>query len=467
MVFVACKDPNVGPDDNQNPIDDAGYIRFDSPAVGQKSSFIHFVANGYWEKTPMPISYTRDTIHWEITKQINKYTFEITERLSGTYFGEDASNSAPAVIKLTIATEGVILTTNNITSSPLLGNRDTVELALNTTKEYTFKEWRIGDNSETSPYFGYVSNYMANDYSYDRLDIYSDFTPTNYDGVGLLFAYNPKYGMVRHYAMNPWLGDISGFDLIRDIRNPTDKLLDLGGTKWHLKNVNYKNRTQKSLSEINPDVAYHIAFDVDNTVTGISGCNDYGGIYDIDANKISINATSIALVVCPGLGEDFDKIMNSTTTFDATESTLILNSDYKEYSGLEYERVYELEEFLIVNTEWVLSKVHNTNGDIVPIGKLLGGDGSSLNFNYFVIKFLDNNLLEGYSGCNILGGTYKSNSKLIEIKAENKTEVSCKFSNEYADILNNSTSYTIDKSRLVIYSTSGEYRALEFSRKSN
>lgn len=467
ILLSACKDPDIGPDDKQNPVDDAGYIRFDSPAVGQKSSFVHFIANGYWEKTPLPISYTRDTIHWEITKQVNKYTFEITELLSGDYFGEDASNSAPIIIRLTIATEGVILTTNKITSSPMLGYRDTVELAINTAKEYPFTDWRIGDNSDTSPYFGYVSNYSAKDYSYDKLDVYSDFTPTHYDGAGLLFAYNTEYGMVRHYAMNPWLGDISGFDLIRDFRKPTDKLLDLGGTKWQLKNVIYKKGTQKSIKEINPDVTYHIAFDVDKTLTGISGCNDYGGIYAIDGNKISINATSIALVVCPGLADDFDKIMSGTTTFDATESTLILNSDYKEYSGLEYERVYELEEFLIVNTEWVLSKVHYTNGDIVPIGKLLGGDGSSSDFSHFEIRFLEKNLLEGFSGCNTFGGTYKTDAKQIEINAGNKTEVSCEFSNEYADILNNSTSYTIDKSRLVIYSTSGEYKALEFSRKSN
>lgn len=465
IVLSACKDPDIGPDDKQNPVDDAGYIRFDSPAVGQKSSFVHFVANGYWEKTPSPINYTRDTIHWEITKQVSKYTFEITERLAGDYFGEDAGNRPPCIIRLNIATDGVILTTNKITSSPLLGYRDTVELALNTDKQYPFTDWRIGDNSDTSPYFGYVSNYNAKNNNYGRLDVYSDFTPTHYDGAGLLFAYNTEYGMVRHYGMNPWLGDISGFDLIRDFRKPNDKLLDLGGTKWQLKNVIYKNGSVKSIKEINPDVTYHIAFEEDKTITGVSGCNDYGGTFAAEGNKISINATSIALVVCPGLADDFDKIMSSTTTFDATESTLILNSDYKEYSGLEYERVYEREEFLIENSEWVLSKVHYSYGDIVPIGKLLGGDGSNTDFGYFELKFLDNNQLDGFSGCNTFSGTYKTDTNRIVIKASNTTKVSCNFSNEYAEILNNSTSYTIDKTRLVIYATSGEYKALEFSRK--
>ncbi|MER3328776.1 MAG: hypothetical protein RIF34_04290, partial [Candidatus Kapaibacterium sp.] len=30
--------------------------------------FVHFYAKGYWEATPSPISHTRDTIHWEVTK---------------------------------------------------------------------------------------------------------------------------------------------------------------------------------------------------------------------------------------------------------------------------------------------------------------------------------------------------------------------------------------------------------------
>ena len=134
MIFAACKDPNIGPGDEQEPVEDAGYIKFDSPAVGQKSSFVHFYAKDYWEATPSPISYTRDTIYWEITKLIDRNTFEITERLSGQYFGDEAYNRQLRIITLIKEEDKVLLVTESTTSSPLLGYKDTVSLPLGNAK---------------------------------------------------------------------------------------------------------------------------------------------------------------------------------------------------------------------------------------------------------------------------------------------------------------------------------------------
>ncbi len=67
LILSACKDPNLGPNEEEVPKQDTGYMQFDSPAVGQKSSYAHFLASGYWGSSESPISYTRDTIYWEVT----------------------------------------------------------------------------------------------------------------------------------------------------------------------------------------------------------------------------------------------------------------------------------------------------------------------------------------------------------------------------------------------------------------
>ncbi|PKL80870.1 MAG: hypothetical protein CVV25_02835 [Ignavibacteriae bacterium HGW-Ignavibacteriae-4] len=467
MIFTACKDPNTGPGE---PQEDAGFIQFESPAVGQKSSFVHFYAKGYWEATPSPISYTRDTIYWEITKQINRVTFEITERLSGDYFGDEANNQPLRIITLFKDSDKVLLVTERTTSSPLLGYKDTVSLPLGNAKNVPFMDWRVGEMNSTAAYDGYVSDYKVKGKEYDRLDVSSDFTPTHYDGMGLLFAYNSKYGMVRHYGMNPWLGDVSGFDLISDLIKPTDELKEFVGTKWRLKNVYYKDGSVKSINEITSvgnlpgSNNFVLDFISNDEIHGISGCNGIKYKYKLDQNKIEMNFFGgMTYVYCPFTGE-FPAILDKSTTYKATESTLIINSDHDEYSGLEFERVFEREEYPLENTKWQLRNVHYPSGEIVPIEKILVSNGSNTTFNHFLLDFKENNLLSGFSGCNTYGGTYKIEQNTIEIVAGSITEVGCKFSADYDRILNNSTTFMADAKKLVIYSSLDNFKALEFER---
>ncbi len=472
IIFAACKDPDVGPGE---PQEDAGYIQFESPAVGQKSSYIHFYADGFWETTPKPIIYTRDTIHWEITKQINRTTFEITERLSGEFFGTEANNRVLRTITLSKDADKVVLSTNRSVSSYLIGHNDTLELSLGNAKEYPYTDWRIGENNGTEPYSGYVSKYNVKGKEYDKLEVYSDFTPTTYDGAGLLYAYSGKFGLVRHYAMNPWVGDVNGFDLIRDLKKPTDELKDFVGTKWRLKNVYYKDGRIESIEKIigaetsagNVERyanSYTIQFNSDNEFLGFSGCNSLSSKYNINGNNIKIDPIFMTKVGCPFTGE-FTAILNKSTSFKATENTLILNSEYEEYSGLEFERVYEPEVFQLESTEWVLYNVHYNNGDIVPIDRILGNNNTNPSFNTFELKFLEDNLLDGFSGCNAFGGTYQIKKNNIDIIMGNTTFVACKFTDEYSRILSSSTTYSADRYKLIINSSFGEFKALEFGKK--
>lgn len=468
MIFAACKDPNVGPDDDQNPVDDAGYIQFESPAVGQKSSFLHFYAKGYYESTPTPITYTRDTIHWEITKQIDRTTFEITERLVGDYFGEESINRQLRTITLIKDSDKVLLVTDRTTSSPLLGYKDSIELSLGNTQEVPyFMDWRIGELVNTAAYTGYVSGYKVNDKEYDKLDVYYDFTPTHYDGLGLLFAYNSGYGMVRHYAMNPWLGEANGFDLIRINTTPNS----LVGTDWRLKSVVYNDGSVKSIEEIfwgdknilkDPDFTLFVKSETE--VSGFAGCNEYGGMYKLNKENIEFADIFSTKVYC-NFTDEYQAILTNSTTYSSDGETLIINSSYNNVKSLVFERVSRIvEEFPLLDTKWKLSAVHYPKGEIIPLERVLGENGSNPSYNEFVLEFMEDNLLSGFSGCNTFGGEYKVESSKIVIKAGNITQMACKFSEDYGKILNNSTKFTADQQRLIIYTELDGYVALEFDR---
>ena len=468
VIFAACKDPQIGPDDDQKPKDDAGYIQFESPAVGQQSSYAHFYANGYWEATPLPIKYTRDTIHWEITKQINRNTFEITERLSGEFFGADATIRVLRTITFVKEIDRVRLTTDRSISSPLLGYKDTLEISLGNAKEYPFTDWRIGENNSIDPYSGYVSKYFVKDKEYDRLDVYSDFTPTAYDGMGLIFAYNSNYGVVRHYGMNPWVGDVSGFDLIRNNPNPNS----LVGSEWRLRSIVYDNGSVKSIEElfwgdkdILKDPNFTLIIKSETEVHGFSGCNSFGGEYSLSNDTIRISNLYSTEVYCT-FSNEYQSIISESTTYSSNGESLTINSNYGEVKSLIYERITNIvEEFPLENTNWILENVHYTNGDIVPIEKVLGSNGSNIAFNQFVLEFKEDNLLGGFSGCNTFGGEYKVEKSKIDIIMGNTKFVACKFTDEYSKILSNSTKFMADRGKLVIYSTYNEFKALEFSRK--
>lgn len=468
MIFAACNDTNTGPGDEQEPVEDSGYIQFDSPAVGQISNYIHFYATGYHNPTPSPISYTRDTIHWEITNQIDINTYEITERLSGDYFETEVNNKELNIITLIIKADKVLLVTDITNSSPLLGYNDTLELSLGNTKEYSYTEWKIGDKYDPEPHSGYMSNYKVKDKVYDKLDFYSDFTPTYLDGLGLLFAYNTKYGMVRHYAMNPWTDDVSGFDLIRN--NPTPN--SLVGSEWRLRNIVYKDGSVKSIEEVFwgdkdrlKDPNFTLFIKSETEVYGYAGCNDYGGEYSLNKDSITIGNIISTLVACPFTSE-YMLAMTNSTTYNSNGETLIINTSFENVKSLVFERITNVvEEYPLLNTEWTLNKVHYSNGDIVLLENLLGSDGTNPAFNQFELKFMENNQLGGLSGCNTFGGEYKVEKSKIDIKASSITEVSCKFSDEYGKILSNSTKFTADGGKLVIYSIYNDYKALEFFRR--
>lgn len=472
MALVSCKEPGVGPGDSK-PLDDAGYIHFDSPAVGQKNIYVHFYAKAYWEPTPSPITYTNDTITWEIVKQIDRNTFTIQEKLSGLFFNKDGINNSVREYTLVKDDNKILIYGPYNLTNYLLGYKDSLTVTLNNDMEISHTAWRIENTTNSGKLNGYITNYDIKGINYDRLDVYSDLSPMSYDGIGLTYSYNGKFGFTRNYYINPWIGEVNGFDLVRDSKKQTDKPIELTNTHWKLKNVVFKDGTKKSIDELskgnsdpNFEDNFTLNFNPHNDANGKAGCNNFSGEYKIDKNSLTIKITGpITQIWCP-FSTDYIETLNTSLSFKSDGDGLVINVDNQQYSGLEYERVREDTpiEIKLNNTNWRLKSLQKSNGDIIPIEKIADNKPDGINFSVFSLAFLDMQNIVGFSGCNKFVGTYKSDKEKLHIEIQFSTEVACKFSSDFQYLVAHSRAYTADKNRLIIYIESNNFNSLEFER---
>jgi heat shock protein HslJ len=469
IAITACKDPDIGPDDGK-PLGNAGQIKFETPAVGQKSTYIHFYAQAYWGQTPSPLHYTQDTITWEIVKQIDAKTFSIRETLSGTYFTNQTSQQQYTLVK-----DGatILIYGNNGATSPLLGYQDSLVLTLSNPIEINFIKWKIDDNIGSSRLRGYVRNYLALGKKYDKLDIYTDLTPMTYDGSGAVFIYNAEFGLVRSYFINPWTAEVNGFDLLTSSDKPTDEPIDLNGTKWRLKNVYFKDGSVKEIGELskgtdNPRAAenFKIFFNPHNEVLGMAGCKNFKGDYKTDGSNLTLHVTPDMTTVWCEFGEDYVASLNTTTSYSSDGITLTINVEHKDYVALEFEMLNGNEpgEIPLSGTKWQLLNLETSNGEVLPLEKILNLAPDEQNFSIFSLNFADDEHIGGLSGCNTFGGEYELDGKELEIEVQVSTEMACKFSGDYQYLLNQSYKYTADEHRLIIFVKGNHFRSLIFGR---
>lgn len=80
------------------------------------------------------------------------------------------------------------------------------------------------------------------------------------------------------------------------------------------------------------DVEANLTFNEDGTVTGISGCNEFGGSYTVEGNQITFNEIVWTLKLCDeslmGQEEAFQQVLTGTATYQIEGNTLtITNND--------------------------------------------------------------------------------------------------------------------------------------------
>lgn len=85
---------------------------------------------------------------------------------------------------------------------------------------------------------------------------------------------------------------------------------------------------RESLSSALEDVEAGITFNEDGTITGTSGCNEFGGSYTVDGNEIAFEEITSTLKLCdtPLMGQEeaMYQILSETTAFQVEGNTLTI-----------------------------------------------------------------------------------------------------------------------------------------------
>lgn len=203
---------------------DNGPLRFDAPAIGQRSYYISF--RGYKEPNSQSVvyEYTRDTLVLAITGQESNYWI-IKEFLTlGSDIrqaaGADASLDSVYVIRLKTDTDSVYL------GDPTGKSYYSYFFAIDQNKLFSLPLSLIDEpaaqNPTCSPFIArnsdamqYALNYTQKGQTFDHLNIYADNSMTATDGPALMYVYGKAYGFVRMSVINPMVSErATGWDLV-------------------------------------------------------------------------------------------------------------------------------------------------------------------------------------------------------------------------------------------------------------
>lgn len=219
VSFTAC-DLIFAPNDSTNETA-TSRLRFDTPAIGQKSTYIALRAKNYFNPDSIAFEYLTDTLVVEIVDQTDDF-FVINEYLTpGSASRHGMGNESfpdstfTYQIKVTGGTLRVMDIGNDYVQSRLFQfyNR-TVPLNAIAAPEVDIRGWKT-----SFPYCecyneGFTTNYEQLARRYDRLNVVMDDVDMQLDGVGHTFLYSKKYGLVRKTVVSWWTQEGQGWDLL-------------------------------------------------------------------------------------------------------------------------------------------------------------------------------------------------------------------------------------------------------------
>lgn len=225
-LLVGCNDDEttrIWPDPLEG-LPNAGPLKFDAPAIGQRSYYISF--RGVKDGTSETVRYehTNDTIVLAITgTESNRWI--VKEYLTpGSDIrqaaGEDASLDSVFVTRLMIDTDSIYF--GDPTGAPYysylfaISKNDFFSLPMSLIDEPATQ------NPSCSPFIArksdemqYALGYTLFGQTFDHLNIYPDNSMTATDGPALMYVYAPEYGIVRMSVINPMAPErATGWDLV-------------------------------------------------------------------------------------------------------------------------------------------------------------------------------------------------------------------------------------------------------------
>jgi heat shock protein HslJ len=189
----------------------------------------------------------------------------------------------------------------------------------------------------------------------------------------------------------------------------------------------------------------------DGQVGGSSGCNSYGGSYQVEGSSLTISEVVGTLMACaedeinqreaeflsalPNVAS-YEIVRDTLTLFDA-DGNVVLTFQGAENTGL-------------AGTSWILSSI--AQGDTLT---------SLRPEQRITAEFLDGRL-SGFGGCNTYGADYQAEGNTLTLGEINRTLMDCtneefvQLETTYLEILSTITSYEMTADSLTLFDAEGK-----------
>ncbi len=198
-------------------------VIFKALAVGQKSRFVFFTGENYFDTTGQDYQYHPDTLVMEIIDK-EGIRFLVRECITPGSLPHNGVPDQDSVLYYYLSVENNFLrprrspdNTGAIVYSRLFFTRE-IPLPLSeiTSQEMQLQGWKTAPANSGLYQEGFCENCELNGTAYPYLNFVVDNSDMAVDGPGFTWVYATNAGLVRCFTVNPWTGQGSGWDLLPD-----------------------------------------------------------------------------------------------------------------------------------------------------------------------------------------------------------------------------------------------------------
>ena len=185
----------------------------------------------------------------------------------------------------------------------------------------------------------------------------------------------------------------------------------LSETIWHLESYNNGQDAIVSVLEGSEITAY---FDEEGLVSGLAGCNNYSGAYEVDGEKISIELGPLTMMFCDQPEGVMDQetaylaALDSVTSFNILGEQLVM-------LGADGQQVLSFKASDLVGYVWMWTQFVENNDTVIR---------PNMPVNY-TLEFLPDGQVSILADCNQVNGTYTVQGSRIDIELGASTMAAC------------------------------------------
>jgi len=210
--------------------------------------------------------------------------------------------------------------------------------------------------------------------------------------------------------------------------------------------------------EVPPEAVISATFEL-NQLSGNSGCNTYGTVYELsDDDGMTISpAIAATMMACPdpiGLQESlYLSILALVKTYDVTADTLFLKNEAGDII-LSYMTQKPIS---LTGTEWELISYNNGKEAVVSV--VIGSEVTAM--------FTEENKMSGSGGCNNYNASYETEGKNMTVGPAMSTQMFCNEPEgvmdqevQYLQVLDKVSQYVIEGNTLRLMDENGARLAI-------